>query len=57
VISSIAAKKAENYVKIIPLKSVENKRELFMVRRVHESYPVLVKTFWDFIKNSVTENE
>jgi len=55
VLSSIAAKKAENYVKIIPLKSVENRRKLFMVRRVHESYPVLVETFWDFIKNLVTK--
>lgn len=57
VISSIAAKKAENYIKIIPLKAIENKRKLFMVRRVHESYPVLVEAFWDFIKNSVTEKE
>ncbi|MFX1519093.1 MAG: LysR substrate-binding domain-containing protein [Promethearchaeota archaeon] len=57
VISSIAAKKAENYVNIIPLKSIENKRKLFMVRRARESYPVLVETFWDFIKNSATENE
>ena len=56
VLSSIAAKKAENYVKIIPLKSIENRRKLFMVRRVNESYPVLVETFWDFIKNFVTEN-
>lgn len=57
VLSSIAAKKAENYIKIIPLKAVENRRKLIMVRRMRESYPVLVETFWDFIKNSVTENE
>lgn len=56
-LSSIAAKKAENYIKIIPLKAVENRRNLFMVRRMHESYSVLVETFWAFIKNSVTENE
>jgi DNA-binding transcriptional LysR family regulator len=56
-LSSIAAKKAETYVKLIPLKSNENRRQLFMVRRVHESYPVLVETFWDFIRKSVTENE
>lgn len=55
-LSSIAAKKAEKYIKIIPLKAVENRRKLFMVRRMRESYPVLVETFWDFIKNSVTEN-
>lgn len=55
VISSIAAKKAENHIKIIPLSTGLNRRKLFMVRRVHESYPVLVEAFWDFMKNSVTE--
>ncbi len=57
IISSIAAKKAENYVKIISLKGVENRRKLFMVRRTRESYPALVETFWDFTKNLVTEDE
>lgn len=57
IISSIAAKKADNYVNIIPLKGVENRRKLFMVRRTRESYPALVETFWDFTKNLVTEDE
>ncbi len=57
VISSIAAKKSENYIKIIPLKAIENRRKLFMVRRVHESYPVLVEAFWEHVKNSIAENE
>jgi DNA-binding transcriptional LysR family regulator len=58
VISSIAAEKAENYIKIIPLKSVENNaRNLFMVRRIQESYPVLVETFWAFVKKSLNKNE
>jgi DNA-binding transcriptional LysR family regulator len=56
VISSIAAKKAESHVKMIPL-NVDSTRKLYIARRIHESYPVLVETFWDFIKNSVTENE
>jgi len=56
VLSSIAAKKAENYVKMIPLEIADNRRKLYMIRRKKESYPVLIETFWDFVKSNADKN-
>ncbi len=56
VLSSIAAKKAENYVKVIPLEIADNKRKLYMIRRKQDSYSVLIDTFWDFVKNNIDKN-
>jgi DNA-binding transcriptional LysR family regulator len=59
VISSIAAEKAalSKLVKAIPLKTEETTRKLYIVRRVHESYPVLIETFWDFMKTRIGEKK